>query len=84
MFHEGVQGKQLSFGELLSAAAIAGMPAAYLTTPADVCKTRIQAEQRIGQTHYRGLFDALVTIPREEGLKALFKGGIARVSSCDH
>lgn len=62
-----------------TAAAIAGMPAAYLTTPADCVKTRLQAERRAGVTHYKGLLDALVTIPREEGFGALFKGGIARV-----
>ncbi len=45
----------------------------------DVVKTRLQAERRAGQTHYRGLAHALVTIPREEGLKALFKGWSARV-----
>ncbi|KAJ9102397.1 hypothetical protein QFC21_002797 [Naganishia friedmannii] len=78
-FGEGHQGKQLSFGELLLAASIAGMPSAYLTTPFDCVKTRLQAERRAGQTHYKGLFDALVTIPKEEGFKALFKGGIARV-----
>lgn len=55
------------------------MPAAYLTTPADCVKTRLQAERRAGVTHYKGLLDALVTIPREEGFGALFKGGIARV-----
>lgn len=45
----------------------------------DVVKTRLQAERRAGQTHYKGLFHALVTIPREEGMKALFKGWSARV-----
>lgn len=79
VFHEGRRGKELSFGELLLAASVAGMPAAALTTPADVVKTRLQAERRAGQTHYRGLAHALVTIPREEGLKALFKGWSARV-----
>ena len=34
VFQEGYNGKRLSFLETLSAAAIAGMPAAYLTTPA--------------------------------------------------
>jgi len=79
VFHDGYNGKKLSFLETLSAAAIAGMPAAYLTTPADVVKTRLQVEARKGQTTYKGLGDAFVKIYREEGFKALFKGGPARV-----
>ncbi|EKM84071.1 hypothetical protein AGABI1DRAFT_97017 [Agaricus bisporus var. burnettii JB137-S8] len=79
VFQEGYNGKRLSFLETLSAAAIAGMPAAYLTTPADVVKTRLQVEVRKGQTHYKGLRDAFVKIYREEGFRALFKGGPARV-----
>ncbi|KAH7886041.1 mitochondrial carrier, partial [Phlebopus sp. FC_14] len=79
VFHEGYNGKQLSFFETLGSAAIAGMPAAYLTTPADVVKTRLQVEARKGQTQYKGLTDAFVKIYREEGFKALFKGGPARI-----
>ncbi|KIM88836.1 hypothetical protein PILCRDRAFT_62049 [Piloderma croceum F 1598] len=79
LFKEGYNGKQLSFMETLGSAAIAGMPAAYLTTPADVVKTRLQVEARKGQTHYKGLTDAFVKIYQEEGFKALFKGGPARV-----
>lgn len=79
VFHEGYNGKQLGFLETLGSAAIAGMPAAYLTTPADVVKTRLQVEARKGQSHYKGLTDAFVKIYQEEGFKALFKGGPARV-----
>ncbi|KAF7307212.1 tRNA (guanine(37)-N1)-methyltransferase [Mycena indigotica] len=79
LFHEGHNGKELSFLELLASAGIAGMPAAYLTTPADVVKTRLQVEARKGQTHYQGLRDAFVKIYREEGFRALFKGGPARI-----
>ncbi|KAJ7675333.1 mitochondrial carrier domain-containing protein [Mycena rosella] len=79
VFHEGYNGKQLSFMELLASAGIAGMPAAYLTTPADVVKTRLQVETRKGQTNYKGLQDAFVKIYREEGFRALFKGGPARI-----
>lgn len=79
VFHEGYNGKQLSFLETLGAAAIAGMPAAYFTTPADVVKTRLQVEARSGQTHYKGLTDAFVKIYQEEGFRALFKGGPARI-----
>ncbi|KAF8735609.1 hypothetical protein AX14_001796 [Amanita brunnescens Koide BX004] len=79
VFREGHNGKHLSFLETLAAAGIAGMPAAYLTTPADVVKTRLQVESRKGQTNYKGLRDAFVKIYREEGFRALFKGGPARV-----
>ncbi|OBZ79884.1 Calcium-binding mitochondrial carrier protein Aralar1 [Grifola frondosa] len=79
IFHEGYNGKHLSFFETLASAAIAGMPAAYFTTPADVVKTRLQVEARTGQTHYKGMGDAFVKIYREEGFKAFFKGGAARV-----
>jgi len=79
LFHEGYNGKKLTFFETLASAAIAGMPAAYLTTPADVVKTRLQVEARKGQTTYKGLTDAFVKIYREEGPKALFKGGVARI-----
>ncbi|WWC66402.1 uncharacterized protein I206_100304 [Kwoniella pini CBS 10737] len=79
VFHEGRRGKVLSFGELLTAAGIAGMPAAYLTTPADVVKTRLQTQARAGQTVYKGPVDGFRKILQEEGVKALYKGGLARV-----
>ncbi|KAL1925359.1 uncharacterized protein VTP21DRAFT_242 [Calcarisporiella thermophila] len=79
VFHEGRDGKKLSIGELLLSGGIAGMPAAYLTTPADVIKTRLQVEARKGQTTYSGITDAARKIMREEGFRAFFKGGVARV-----
>ncbi|KAH8120028.1 mitochondrial carrier [Phellopilus nigrolimitatus] len=79
VYQEGYNGKKLSFMETLTSAGVAGMPAAYLTTPADVVKTRLQVEAKKGETHYKGLADAFVKIYREEGFKALFKGGPARV-----
>ncbi|KAJ3778241.1 mitochondrial carrier domain-containing protein [Lentinula raphanica] len=68
VFKEGYNGKQLSFMETLAAAGIA-----------DVVKTRLQVEARKGQTHYKGLQDAFVKIYQEEGFRALFKGGPARI-----
>lgn len=79
LFHEGVEGKRLSPLELLAAGSMAGIPAAYLATPADVIKTRLQVVARAGQQTYSGIGDAFSKILREEGASAFFKGGIARV-----
>ncbi|XP_067138502.1 calcium-binding mitochondrial carrier protein Aralar1-like isoform X2 [Centruroides vittatus] len=66
-------------GSLLLSACIAGVPAAYLCTPADVIKTRLQVQAREGQTTYSGVLDAMRKIWREEGGRAFWKGGPARV-----
>jgi len=78
-FHEGKNGKKLSFGEMLASAAVAGMPAAFLTTPADVIKTRLQVEARKGQSTYKGIVDCASKIMAEEGFRAFYKGSMARV-----
>jgi solute carrier family 25 aspartate/glutamate transporter 12/13 len=44
-----------------------------------VVKTRLQVEAKKGESNYKGLFDAFRKILREEGPRALFKGGPARV-----
>ncbi|KAI4290097.1 MAG: hypothetical protein L6R35_000617 [Caloplaca aegaea] len=71
--------KKLGIVQLLTAGAIAGMPAAYLTTPCDVIKTRLQVEARKGETKYTSLRHCAATVYREEGFRAFFKGGPARV-----
>ncbi|CAL9690253.1 unnamed protein product [Knipowitschia caucasica] len=65
--------------QLLTAGAIAGVPAASLVTPADVIKTRLQVAARAGQTTYSGVIDCFRKILREEGFTALWKGAGARV-----
>lgn len=66
-------------GSLLLSAVIAGVPAAYLVTPADVIKTRLQVQARAGQSTYSGVVDAIRKINAEEGFAAFWKGGPARV-----
>lgn len=70
---------KLGVVQLLTAGAIAGMPAAYLTTPCDVIKTRLQVEARKGDTKYNGLRHCAATVWKEEGIAAFFKGGPARI-----
>uniref|UniRef100_A0A672IUR3 Calcium-binding mitochondrial carrier protein Aralar1-like n=1 Tax=Salarias fasciatus TaxID=181472 RepID=A0A672IUR3_SALFA len=65
--------------QLLTAGAIAGIPAASLVTPADVIKTRLQVAARAGQTTYTGVIDCFRKIMREEGFRALWKGAGARM-----
>lgn len=77
----GKPGKRSSLEawELLVAGAVAGMPAAFLTTPCDVVKTRIQSKPQPGIQPYVGISNTFKRIVMEEGAGALFKGGIARV-----
>lgn len=78
VFGESPQ-QSLGVLQLLTAGAIAGMPAAYLTTPCDVIKTRLQVEARKGEQIYSGLLDCAKKVYRDEGFKAFFKGGPARI-----
>ncbi len=71
--------KKLGVLQLLTAGAIAGMPAAYLTTPADVIKTRLQVEARKGDATYNGIVDCARKVYKDEGFRAFFKGGPARI-----
>ncbi|KAL3423412.1 hypothetical protein PVAG01_05159 [Phlyctema vagabunda] len=73
------QTKKLGILQLLTAGAIAGMPAAYLTTPCDVIKTRLQVEARKGEASYTSLRQCAKQVYRDEGFKAFFKGGPARI-----
>ncbi|EDO15615.1 hypothetical protein Kpol_1006p11 [Vanderwaltozyma polyspora DSM 70294] len=71
--------KSLKTWELLMAGGLAGMPAAFLTTPFDVIKTRLQIDPRKGETKYTGIVHAAQTILKEENFRSFFKGSGARV-----
>ncbi|KAG6553773.1 hypothetical protein Mapa_004688 [Marchantia paleacea] len=65
-----------SFEELVMG-GIAGGVSAFLTTPLDVIKTRLQVQ---GSTHrYKGWADAAKTIWKEENIHGFFRGVVPRV-----
>jgi solute carrier family 25 aspartate/glutamate transporter 12/13 len=64
---------------LLLAGAIAGCPAAYLCTPADVIKTRLQSDAKGAIPRFTGLRDCFFKTWKEEGLRTFFVGGGMRV-----
>ncbi|PVH23733.1 hypothetical protein CXQ85_004026 [Candidozyma haemuli] len=77
--HDPNKRHSLSTWQLLLSGALAGAPAAFFTTPADVIKTRLQVEAKHGEVKYRGIVHAFGLIMKEEGISAFFKGSLARV-----
>lgn len=77
--HEG-DSKQLTPGQSM----LSGFSAAFLgpiaTGPMDVIKTRLMAQNKAaGDVQYKGLLDALVKIPTQEGPLALWRGLLPRL-----
>ncbi|GJN30701.1 hypothetical protein PR202_gb19031 [Eleusine coracana subsp. coracana] len=56
---------------------LAGGCSAYLTTPLDVIKTRLQVQG--STTRYNGWLDAITKTWTSEGLHGLFKGSVPRI-----
>ncbi|XP_065848316.1 S-adenosylmethionine carrier 1, chloroplastic/mitochondrial-like isoform X2 [Euphorbia lathyris] len=64
--------RDLKGPEIALVGAFAGAITGAMTTPLDVVKTRLMVQ---GSGHqYRGIFDCLKTISKEEGFHALLKG----------
>ncbi|GMI22881.1 hypothetical protein TeGR_g11991, partial [Tetraparma gracilis] len=64
---------------LFAAGMAAGVPAAFLTTPFDVIKTRLQVVARDGEMKYTGMLDCAGKLMEAEGIGAFFKGSGMRV-----
>ena len=60
------------------AGTLAGVPAAVLSTPFDVVKTRIQTVDNKNAGKYKTFFQSLKTVYKEEGFNALWKGSVWR------
>ena len=60
---------------ILSAGSIAGASAAFICTPADMIKTRVQAEGN----NYKGGVDCFKRTVATEGYTSLFKGSLPRM-----
>mmetsp|Transcript_7115 Transcript_7115/g.26172 ORF Transcript_7115/g.26172 Transcript_7115/m.26172 type:complete len:312 (-) Transcript_7115:1569-2504(-) len=68
-------GKRLEFWQAGLSAMCAATVGPVATGPFDVAKTRLMAQESVGGAKkYRNLLDVLITVPREEGLAALWKG----------
>ena len=64
---------QLSMFLQVTCAAIAAWFGALASTPMDVAKSRMMNTSH-GQSRYKGTWDCVVMIAREEGLRSLWKG----------
>jgi solute carrier family 25 oxoglutarate transporter 11 len=70
-------GEQLPFVQKLALGLAAGGTASFFGTPSEVCLVRMSADQRAPEhlrRNYKHVVDALITIGKEEGVAALWKG----------
>ena len=77
-------GKALTPGQSMVSGFSAACVGPLATGPMDVIKTRLQSQGGVAASagappKYRGFLHALATIPREEGVRALWKGMLPRL-----
>ena len=89
---EGQEGQEAShksdigFFKSMACSMFAGSAASLMTNPLDMGKLRLQV-QRVGAAkggdaksfYYRHLADAIYKIGRDEGIRSLFNGSLARI-----
>lgn len=63
----------------LGAGATAGIVAMSATYPLDMVRGRLTVQTENSPHHYKGMFHALTTVTREEGVRALYKGWLPSV-----
>lgn len=69
-----------AFYHTFASGIIAGSIGAFIATPLDVIKTRIQTTNKApGEVQYNGIAESFVKIVKNESPAALFKGAVARV-----
>ena len=67
----------LTFKQMVGASIIAGGVGSFIGNPFDLALIRMQGDMRLPyeeRRNYKNIADALVRIPSEEGVKALWKG----------
>ena len=86
--------QNLPMPSVVTCSALAGSGAAWLSSPLDMIKLRIQVQRRAAASvaartladsegftfAYRGMLDGVATVLREEGLAALWRGAGTRVA----
>jgi solute carrier family 25 (mitochondrial citrate transporter), member 1 len=76
--HEG-DGHKLSPLQSMMSGFSAACLGPVATGPFDVVKTRLMGQEKSGNLRYKGFLHALVTIAREEGIRAMWKGLLPRL-----
>lgn len=73
-------GKILTPVQSMTSGFLAALLGPVATGPFDVAKTRLMAQTKTSEgVRYKGFFDALVRIPAEEGIMAMWKGLLPRL-----
>lgn len=70
------EGEEETMSQLVASGATAGMVAAWLGTPMDMVKTRLQQRG----SPFTGIGDCMRTVYRTEGFRAFFKGSVNRMA----
>lgn len=68
---------ELTVYRIFAASVAAGGVAAFVSTPLDTVKTRVQARN----SKYTGVFNCILRTYKEEGWRTFFNGSVARVST---